>query len=70
MTAVPQKEAWDLERFLAAYRAVAVRRKGWAFQETPDRIAYARRDYESGPCTSLAEHAERRYVLDQESGDV
>jgi hypothetical protein len=37
----PPKEAWNLDRFLAAYDAVAVRRKGWAFERTPDRIAYA-----------------------------
>lgn len=66
----PPKEAWDLDRFVAAYNAVAVREKGWAFQKTPDRIKYAQSEYESGKHTSLAEFAERRYVLDQESGDV
>lgn len=66
----PPKEAWNLDRFLAAYDAVAVRRKGWAFERTPDRIAYAQKDYETGKHTSLAEYAEKRYVLDQVEGDL
>lgn len=71
MSAAPLKEPWDLGVFLAAYRAVAVREKGWAFPATADRIAYAEREYERGPHRSLAEFAETRFELDQHlGGDV
>jgi hypothetical protein len=59
------REAWDLGRFLEAYDAVAVRRKGWAFERTPDRIAYAEREYARGEDATLAAFAERRFELDQ-----
>ena len=65
MTAVPRKEPWDREVFLAAYLVVAVRRKGWAFRQEPDRMAYVEKDYKSGRHTSLAEYAEVRFELDQ-----
>jgi hypothetical protein len=69
MTTAPSKESWNIERFLAAYQAVAERRKGWAFEQTPDRIVFVQKDYESGRHNSLAEYAEARYELDQLYGD-
>jgi hypothetical protein len=69
VSAGAQREAWDVERFVRAYDAVAVRRKGWAFERTPERVEYAQREYERGDWRSLAEFAERRYELDQLYGD-
>jgi len=69
MTVHPLNEPWDSEEFLAAYQAVAVRRKGWAFEQAPDRMAYVEQDYKLGRYTSLAEYAESRFELDQLYGD-
>jgi hypothetical protein len=67
MTKTP-KEAWSLDRFVAAYDAVALRKKGWAFERTPENERYAEREYGRGSCRSLAEFAEERFRLDQVDG--
>ncbi len=59
------REAWSLDRFVAAYNAEADHRGGWYFQPTPAAVKRVEREWGSTKAASIEQFARDSFRYDQ-----